>query len=198
MQCGAGVGRAERGEDVGHRRRPEHHLGAAQPPPAVRVAGGAARDGRGRWWSAYVSEAELHVDRSGAPRAAPFGHQRVAEQLAAPRNDQQVEVADRQRARPAASPSASTARVYVGERAAASPVPLSASDDVVVPGRRSPLRPHAADRQADHAAQNSFGSASDRSCSQPSFSSLMCSMATALVPASRSGSAWNSETQRGG
>ncbi len=41
-------------------------------------------------------EAEPHVDRGRAPRAAPFGDERVAEQLAPPRDDQQVEVADRQ------------------------------------------------------------------------------------------------------
>src|SRR5262249_45644900 len=33
------------------------------------------------------------------------------------------------------------------------------------------------------------------STSQPSFSNRICSIATALLPASRSGKAWNSETQ---
>ena len=42
----------------------------------------------------------------------------------------------------------------------------------------------------------SVGSARVRSRSQPSFSILMCSIAMALPPASRSGSAWNSDTQQ--
>ncbi len=42
----------------------------------------------------------------------------------------------------------------------------------------------------------SFGSVTLVSRSKPSFSSLMCSIAMALALASRSGSAWYSETQQ--
>src|SRR5438477_386824 len=42
----------------------------------------------------------------------------------------------------------------------------------------------------------SLGSGTSTSRSHPSFSSLMCWMATALAFASKSGSDWNSETQQ--
>jgi hypothetical protein len=49
--------------------------------------------------------------------------------------------------------------------------------------------------QTGPAYVGSLGSTTEVSRSQPSFSSLMCWIATALALASRSGSAWNSETQ---
>ena len=51
-------------------------------------------------------------------------------------------------------------------------------------------------RHAGSVNVGSVGSVTSRSRSQPSFSSLMCWIATALALASRSGSAWNSDTQQ--
>ena len=64
----------------------------------------------------------------------------------------------------------------------------------VAAGRRRRPPPAAAPRHAT--LFFSSGSATVRSRSHPSFSSLMCSIAMALPPASRSGSAWYSETQQ--
>ena len=50
--------------------------------------------------------------------------------------------------------------------------------------------------QAGSVKLGSAGSVTARSRSQPSFSSLMCWMATALALASRSGRAWYSDTQQ--
>ena len=60
-------------------------------------------------------------------------------------------------------------------------------------GRLPYLERYPADREH---AYCSFCSVRLRSRSHPSFSILMCSIATAFWPASRSGSAWNSDTQQ--
>src|SRR5439155_1453234 len=134
-------------------------------------------------WPSHFICAERQLELFRARRTQRHRDERLAEQPLAQLEQRRVAAADRDLGSHAGKE---------GERTARGPLPFAA-----LPHSEQLRRRQSGGEHHTVSPSNSVSASmvSDGSRFQPSFSTLMCSMATALALASRSGRAWYSETQ---
>ena len=133
---------------------------------------------------------KLELERRRAGRAVGPGRQSIAEGCGPDRQQPPLALADRQPGEIVRGPLPER-RAQHEQRAVD-----GVASEAVLPDRKHVDGRETLGHHAGSVKLGSLGSGTSRSRSQPSFSSLMCWIAIAFALASRSGTAWNSETQQ--